>query len=160
MNIRIATPDDLGSMMDLARESVSAAHWTAEQYGAVFSQSEKVRRLAIVAIETREGGSAHIADNDSVLGFLVARHLDPEWELENIAVAPRARRKGIGKQLLHALLAAARETHSESVLLEVRDSNKPARALYERAGFQQGGRRKSYYSNPVEDAVLYRFTLR
>lgn len=160
MNIRKATPDDISLMMDLAKESVFAAHWKTEQYGAIFSASEKIRRLAVVAVETGEGGSPHVAGNDSILGFLVARHLAPEWELENIAVAPNARRKGIGQQLLDTLLAAARETDSESVFLEVRDSNQPARALYERAGFQQTGRRKSYYSNPVEDAVLYRFTLR
>jgi ribosomal-protein-alanine N-acetyltransferase len=158
VKIRNATPDDINAMMDLATDSGSAARWTAEQYDAIFSEKEKVRRLAIVAVETRQG-SAHSADKASMLGFLVARHLTPEWELENIAVATGARRKGIGKELLETLLAAAREANSESVFLEVRDSNQPARALYERAGFRQTGRRKSYYSSPVEDAVLYRFTL-
>jgi [ribosomal protein S18]-alanine N-acetyltransferase len=90
---------------------------------------------------------------------LVARHLAPEWELENIVVAPSARRQGLGNRLLNALLAAARETHSASVFLEVRESNSAARTLYEKAGFKQTGRRKSYYTDPLEDAVLYRQTI-
>jgi [ribosomal protein S18]-alanine N-acetyltransferase len=92
-----------------------------------------------------------------VQGFLVARHVASEWELENIVVAPLARRKGLGQQLLDALLVAARETNSSSVFLEVRESNAAARCLYEKAAFEQTGRRKSYYTDPVEDAVLYRF---
>ena len=89
----------------------------------------------------------------------MAQHLAPEWELENIVVAPAARRKGLGKRLLEALLAAARETNSRSVFLEVRASNAAARSLYEKAGFEPTGRRKSYYTNSAEDAVLYRLTL-
>jgi ribosomal-protein-alanine N-acetyltransferase len=74
-------------------------------------------------------------------------------------VAHSARRKGLGTRLLDALLAAARETHSTSVFLEVRESNAAARSLYEKAGFNQTDRRKSYYTNPPEDAILYRLTL-
>jgi ribosomal-protein-alanine N-acetyltransferase len=95
-----------------------------------------------------------------VLGFLVAQHLAPEWELENIVVAPAARRKGVGKRLIEWLLEEARGAQSESVFLEVRESNTIARALYETTGFQQVGRRKSYYSAPSEDAILYRWNLR
>ena len=89
----------------------------------------------------------------------MARHLAPEWELENIVVAPAARRTGLGKRLLNALLSQARETNSAAVFLEVRESNTAARSLYEKTGFQLTGRRKAYYTNPQEDAVLYRLTL-
>jgi ribosomal-protein-alanine N-acetyltransferase len=94
-----------------------------------------------------------------VQGFVVARHVAPEWELENIVVAPAVRRRGLGQRLLDALLAAARETNSSSVFLEVRESNAAARCFYEKAGFVQTGRRKSYYTDPAEDAVLYRYDL-
>jgi ribosomal-protein-alanine N-acetyltransferase len=60
---------------------------------------------------------------------------------------------------LDALSAAARETNSSSIFLEVRESNAAARTLYELASFEQTGRRKSYYTNPAEDAILYRRTL-
>ncbi len=72
-----------------------------------------------------------------------------------MVVTTSARRKGIGNQLLTALIAEARETNSDSVFLEVRESNVAARALYEKSGFRSTGRRKSYYSNPLEDAILY-----
>jgi [ribosomal protein S18]-alanine N-acetyltransferase len=58
------------------------------------------------------------------------------------------------------LLLAARETNSESVFLEVRESNHEARAFYEKVGFKLDGRRKSYYSNPPEAATLYRMAVR
>ncbi len=70
-----------------------------------------------------------------------------------------ARQKGIGKRLFESLLAAARETNSSSVFLEVRESNAAARTLYEGVGFEPTGRRKSYYTDPIEDAVLYRRTV-
>lgn len=146
MTIRPATIADIPSMMQLDRQSPSAAHWADEQYRQVF-QSEGPARLLLVAESSLD-----------IWGFLVARHLPPEWELENIVVAPTSRRKGLGRRLLNALLAAARET-SSAVFLEVRESNAPARTLYKNAGFEQTGRRKSYYANPVEDAILFRLTL-
>src|SRR5215472_17601433 len=138
-------------MMALARESTSAAQWAEQEYRNLFS-TQGPHRIALVADSPQSPPSA-------LLGFLVARHVAPEWELENIVVAATARRHGIGNQLLRALVAAARETNSESVFLEVRESNVPAHALYEKSGFQRSGRRKSYYSNPVEDAILYRLPL-
>lgn len=90
------------------------------------------------------------------LGFLVAHHLAPEWELENIVVSSSSQRKGIGRLLLEELFLRAREADNGAVFLEVRESNAAARGFYESAGFRQTGRRKSYYINPLEDAILYR----
>jgi [ribosomal protein S18]-alanine N-acetyltransferase len=154
MNIRRATLNDIDSMIELARTSDSAAQWTRQQYQDVFLGTG-VPRLAIIA----EPHAPLSPQDASVLGFLVARHLPPEWELESIVVAPAARRKAIGKQLVDALLTAARGTGSNSVSLEVRQSNLAAQALYQRCDFEAHGCRKSYYSNPVEDAILYRRTL-
>ena len=148
MTIRPATSDDLDSMMALAREAASAAQWSEKEYRHLFS-AQSPARLILVANNSQSIPTA-------IIGFLVARHVAPEWELENIVVAANARRKGIGNQLLRALVATARETNSDSVFLEVRESNAAARALYEKSGFQPTGRRKSYYSNPIEDAILYR----
>lgn len=135
--------------MQLASDSPSAAHWSPDQYRKVFSSDVPSQRRAFIA----EDETSSLI---SLLGFLVARHLPPDWELENVVVAPAAQRRGVGKRLLDALFAAARETNSEAVFLEVRESNAPARRLYEKAGFHPQGRRKSYYSNPIEDAILYR----
>ena len=154
MLIRAATAADIPAMLMLERQCVTAAHWTEEQYQQAF-QPEGVGRLVLVAesplpLASRPGVVADVA------GFLVARHLAAEWELENIVVAPTARRQGLGKRLLEALFSAARETSGGSVFLEVRESSAAARSLYERAGFEQTGRRKGYYADPLEDAVLYR----
>jgi ribosomal-protein-alanine N-acetyltransferase len=143
--------------MSLERQCATAAHWTEAQYREAF-QRERMERLVLVAEASEPIASGPDAGR-GVPGFLVARHLAPEWELENIVVAPSARRQGHGNGLLNALLAAARETNSASVFLEVRESNAAARTLYEKAGFEQTGRRKSYYTSPVEDAILYRRTL-
>ncbi len=148
------------SMMDLAGASPFAAHWSEEQYRRLFSPDERAQRLTLVVEGTiAESVPTPSHNPESLLGFIVARHLAPEWELENIVVNPAVRRRGIGKWLLEALLAAAHETNSESVFLEVRESNHAACALYERAGFRPDGRRKSYYSSPPEDALLYRLSL-
>jgi [ribosomal protein S18]-alanine N-acetyltransferase len=149
-------------MMNLERQCVTAAHWTESQYLQALASTGGERLLLVAEAPPPIPDNPQTkADVDAeLLGFLVAAHIAPEWELENIAIAPGARRKGLGKLLLIALLSAARETNSESVFLEVRESNTAARALYEKAGFEQTGRRKSYYTNPVEDAVLYRMTLR
>lgn len=153
--IRKATADDIPSMMALARESAAAAHWTEELYKDLLSSAASLHRLAIVAEGAPEIPKVS-APERGLLGFLIARFLTPDCELENIVVSPNARRKGTGKQLLDALLLSAGETNIESVFLEVRESNHAARAFYERVGFKLDGRRKSYYSNPSEDAILYR----
>jgi ribosomal-protein-alanine N-acetyltransferase len=148
-NISSAPPDDLAAILRLARESSTAAHWTDQQYQQMFQVgSEPARLVAVVK-----------SMDSSVVGFLVARHIAPEWELENIVVDPAVRSQGLGKQLIDFLFARARETNSEVVFLEVRESNAAARKLYERAGFDQTGRRHAYYTNPQEDAILYRCKL-
>jgi ribosomal-protein-alanine N-acetyltransferase len=154
VHLRPATAADIPRIMSLERQSATAGHWTVEQYRQLF-QSERPARLLLVAEAARAGEAASY----DILGFLIAHHLAPEWELENIVVAPTARRKGLGRRLLGALFAAARNTNSSSVFLEVRESNAAARALYEKAAFGQTGRRHSYYTSPLEDAILYRRTL-
>ena len=147
MQIRPATLADIPSILQLDQQSATAGHWTEEQYRQAFRRSGA--RLVLIAED----------EETSPVGFLIAQHLAPEWELENIVVTPTARRKGLGERLVEALLNAAKKTNSTTVFLEVRESNTPARTLYEKTGFEQTGRRKSYYTNPSEDAVLYRLTL-
>ena len=156
MHIRPATVADIPFIMSLERQSATASHWSEQQYREAF-RTEGVGRLVLVAEDSSAIASqSRLRTSSHILGFLVAQHLAPEWELENIVVTSASRRKGLGQRLLDALLTAARETHSSAVFLEVRESNAPARILYQKAGFAQGGRRKSYYTDPQEDAVLYR----
>jgi ribosomal-protein-alanine N-acetyltransferase len=149
VKIRTATPDDISLLLQLERDSTTAAHWTLQQYTDLFRDGAGARRLVLLA--ERE---------DVPLGFLVAQHIAPEWELENIVVSSTERRKGIGGRLMRALIDAASQSASESVFLEVRESNRPARRFYQKTGFLQGGVRKDYYRDPPEDAILYRLQLR
>ncbi|HEY1262791.1 MAG TPA: ribosomal protein S18-alanine N-acetyltransferase [Terriglobales bacterium] len=147
MLIRAATPADIPAMMSLAARSATAAQWTAAQYELAFSNSHP-RRLVLAAEE-----------DTSVLAFLIAQAAAGEWELENIAVAGPARRRGLGSRLLGEFLDRIKAQGAHAVFLEVRESNRPARSLYEKWAFEECGRRSDYYRDPVEDALLYRLAL-
>ena len=144
--IRNATAADLPEIVRVGSESLTGAHWTDQHYQSLFEDtSSSAPRLIMVAIE----------QDGATIGFLAARHISPEWELENIVVSMRWRGKGVGAALLTELLSLAQTSASASVFLEVRESNSAARALYAKLGLQESGIRKGYYSNPAEDAVLY-----
>jgi [ribosomal protein S18]-alanine N-acetyltransferase len=147
MKIRRATPDDIAAMMALERHAVTAAHWDRLSYSQLFAVTG-ARRLPLV-IETEAG----------VQGFLVARVIGAEWEIENLAIAGLARRHGLGTRLVGEFLDQAKAEGAEAVFLEVRESNLAARALYEKWAFLEDGRRRDYYSGPREDAILYRLRL-
>lgn len=149
MQIRPATPDDIPALIELERACSTAAHWTADQYRDAIRVGQEPRRLVL---------AAHSEDG-LLSGFLVARHVASEWELENIAVASTQRGKGIGGKLLQSLVEATRQVGGQAIFLEVRESNKAARRLYQRSGFCQTGLRKGYYANPQEDAILYQLPL-
>lgn len=163
MNIRLATAADIPAMLCLERQSVTAGHWSEEHYERMFQPGPSAisQRLALVVDKGMNAPGPSGSAPAPILGFAVARAVfapqaDPEWELENIVVAPAACRKGLGGELLAELLRRAQQTNSESVFLEVRESNTVARAFYQKWGFQEMGRRKGYYENPHEDAILYR----
>lgn len=94
-----------------------------------------------------------------VVGFLVASTAISEWELENIAVAPESRKQGIGRALLGSLIVRARESGAKEIRQEIRASNSAAQKLGLSVGFIQEGRRPSYYRDPVEDALLFKYLL-
>jgi [ribosomal protein S18]-alanine N-acetyltransferase len=145
MLIRTAVPDDIPQIMSLAQQSKTAAHWSARQYDALFA-ADAPERVALVAIE--ESRPAAVA------GFVIVRCGDEEWEIENVVVDEGTRRQGIGGLLIREVLHHARRRGVASVLLEVRESNLAARALYNRLGFTEQGRRSKYYREPDEDALL------
>jgi ribosomal-protein-alanine N-acetyltransferase len=97
------------------------------------------------------------------MGFLVGRSIgaegNQEWEIENVAVSGPARRRGMGSRLLGEFLRLVHHQGGREVFLECRESNHAARKLYERWAFVEAGRRKAYYQNPVEDALILRLSL-
>ena len=96
-------------------------------------------------------------EDGSLLGYAVLSVILDEGNLDNIAVAPAARRRGVADALLDVLTGFGRENLA-ALMLEVRASNAPAIALYEKHGFAAVGRRKNYYDAPREDAILMTLT--
>jgi len=95
-----------------------------------------------------------LEESFKVVGFLVALVLRPEAELETIAVAQAAQRRGVASLLLRALMQELKAGQVRELALEVRASNQAALRFYEAGGFRQAGQRPRYYADPEEDAVL------
>jgi len=139
VSFRDAEPDDIPAILAIEQAAAMAAHWNAGQY--------KVR------IQDR---NVMVAEkNGEILGFLCVRVAAGDWEIENVVVDARLRRQGIGVGLMRALLEKWQAASGATILLEVRESNASARTLYEKCGLLEAGRRRGYYCNPSEDAILY-----
>ena len=92
-------------------------------------------------------------EDGTVLGYGMVRAVLDEGCLERIAVVPAYRRQGVAEEILSAFLRFG-QAHLAFLTLEVREGNAPAIALYEKLGFREVGRRKNYYPESKEDAVL------
>lgn len=94
-----------------------------------------------------------------LLGYCVVWTIGDQAELGNVAVKEEERGRHIGRRLIEAALTRARQRGAGECFLEVRESNLVARSLYEMFGFRAIGRRRNYYSKPVEDALVMRCDL-
>ncbi len=91
-----------------------------------------------------------------ILGHSAYWHVLDQGELGNVAVVESARGRGIGAMLVTEVIARAGKRGVRELFLEVRPSNASARHLYAKFGFLQVGRRKNYYQQPTEDALVLR----
>jgi ribosomal-protein-alanine N-acetyltransferase len=125
----------------------------AELSGSGFDPEQELARpwARILVARGAAGGEA--------LGFALFWRAADEVHLIDLAVAPGARRAGLGRALLDAVIREARAGDARLLLLEVRAKNAPALALYRSAGFFEHGVRRAYYSDNGEDAVEMRLTL-
>ena len=94
-----------------------------------------------------------------LLGYVGLLAVVDEGYITNVAVRPDCRCQGVASSLLQALEARGRARNLTFLTLEARQSNAPARALYEKLGYVQAGLRRNYYENPREDAVIMTKTL-
>jgi ribosomal-protein-alanine N-acetyltransferase len=94
-----------------------------------------------------------------IAGFIVSRVIAGELHINNVAVRPDFQRRGIAGKLLSTLLAQGRKQGAHLAFLEVRAGNDAAQGLYRRSGFEVTGRRRRYYNDPLEDALLMSLTL-
>jgi ribosomal-protein-alanine N-acetyltransferase len=152
VRVRAAAAADIDGVVALERATAEAPHWQEAEY----------RRL----IERQQAGAAlkvcfFVAEIEARLaGFAVGRVVCGVGELESVAVAEEERRRGVGLALCEAVVEWCRGESAEAVELEVRVGGVASRGLYERMGFRETGRRRGYYRNPVEDAVLMELRLR
>ena len=95
-------------------------------------------------------------EGETVAGYIGSQTVMGESDMMNVAVHPDFRRRGIAEALVKRLVEDLQAMESHCLTLEVRATNAPAIALYEKLGFFQVGRRKNYYRNPREDALILR----
>ena len=138
--IRRMTPEDLDAVMAI-EEASFARPWTRADY-----EGELTRNRAARYLVAEEGGQA--------VAFAGAWIILDESHITNIAVAEAFRGRGIGKAVTRALLQYLSNLGAAYATLEVRESNRPALGLYESLGFVRVGRRKRYYEDNGEDALI------
>ena len=111
--------------------------------------------LAMFVLELSKPGGICLAalEDGELVGYLVCSRYDTVWHLMNVAVEPDKRRQGIATVLLERLFEQA-DKPKEQYTLEVRTSNDAAIRLYERFGFRAAGRRRAYYHDNREDALI------
>jgi [ribosomal protein S18]-alanine N-acetyltransferase len=143
--IRLMAEGDVDGVMEIAAGLATAPDWPRAAYLGAIDSEATPRRLALAA-----------EADDDLAGFAVASFVAGRAELEVIAVAGAAQRRGIGLALLTELAGRLKAMGISELELEVRASNLPAMGLYGQAGFAETGRRRGYYRDPVEDAVLLR----
>jgi len=141
---------DVAAVWAIAQSLPDAPHWPQSAYENALRPESTPRRVALVATGPESG---------SIVGFCVAILLPPQAEIETIAMAQASQRQGLGRQLFRAMAAALKSRGAEELFLEVRSSNRPARAFYRELGLVQTGSRPGYYTDPIEDAVLMRLAL-
>ena len=95
-------------------------------------------------------------DGDHLVGYVGSQSVMGWADMMNLAVDPRYRRKGIAENLVCYLIGNLKEKEVTCLTLEVRASNDPAIKLYTKLGFSEVGRRRGYYHNPKEDAIIMR----
>ena len=93
---------------------------------------------------------------DALAGYVGSQSVIDEADMMNIAVHPDYRNQGVAKNLIQTLMDTLSGQGSHSLMLEVRQSNEPAKNLYASLGFETVGIRKNYYRNPKENALILR----
>ncbi|MFQ5533040.1 MAG: ribosomal protein S18-alanine N-acetyltransferase [Candidatus Methylomirabilales bacterium] len=133
-------PEDLDGVLRIEATSFTEP-WTREMF-----QAEMIPGVSLALVVRSE--------EDEVLGYLFGSVAGGEFHISNIAVDPRVRRQRVGRNLLLVALDEASRRGAQTASLEVRASNLAAQALYTHVGFTVVGRRRRYYTGPVEDAVI------
>ena len=148
--IRSAVADDLERLIEIAAMAAEAPQWSESQYVSMLdAESDAALRRMVLVAESEA----------VVVGFIVVAVLADEAEIESVAVDVGHRRCGVGRALCQAIIETLKEMAVVHLRLEVRESNANARALYEALGLRIVGKRREYYSEPMEDALVMELRL-
>ena len=142
MEIVKMTADHVSQVAAIEKECFGREGWSER---SVAGELTNALAFWLVAIE-----------GDRVVGYVGSQTVCGETDMMNVAVTAEFRRRGIAEQLVLSLVENLKAMESRCLTLEVRSSNTPAQALYEKLGFQQVGLRPRYYQNPREDALILR----
>ena len=131
---------DIAQVMEIERASFLTP-WTEGMFRAQLRFEDDAINLILVEGET-------------IIGYAAAWLAYDEIHLLSIAVAPQRRRRGFGDLILEAVMKRGRAQGAARVILEVRQGNTAARGFYQTHGFQEIGKRRRYYSDTGEDAIV------
>ena len=140
IEIRRATTEDLKDIMEIEEASFTTP-WPRD----VMVNEITANPFSEVMVATQ---------GKKVVSFTICWVIDRERHLQNIATAPAWRSRGVARTMMNYLLDEVHRGAAAVIMLEVRESNQEARALYDSLGFAETGRRKGYYSDTGEDAVI------
>jgi ribosomal-protein-alanine N-acetyltransferase len=143
-DVRAATDADVARIVEIEQACFSVP-WTAATFRGLIRRTDSDLLVAEVS--------------GDVVGYAACWTVLDQAELGNVAVAAEARGRGIGGALVDAVVDRVRERGAAECYLEVRESNLEAQAIYGHRGFAVVGRRRGYYSLPVEDALVMRLRI-
>ena len=135
------TPETVEGAAALTAALFPSEGWSAWDLAASLSEEDRFFLILL--------------DGETVAGCGGIQQSGEEGDVLTVGLAPQYRRQGLGRLLLEKMIEAFREKGGRKLFLEVREGNTPARNLYERCGFLEIHRRKGYYRDPKEDAVIY-----
>ncbi len=141
LSVKPMKKEDIKDVIAIEKSAYGEHHWSEESF-----MSELSNDLA-------KYYSAY-DENGKLIGYCGSWHILEEAHITNIAVLPEYRRKHIGERLLRTVIDNCYKDMVKYITLEVRVSNKPAIALYEKYGFKSLGTRKGYYQDNNEDALI------
>ena len=144
MRIRLFSHRELEAIVKIQNSSAQAAAWSEADYERLAADP-----LGMVLMAELEGISP-----PALLGFAALHRVGEEAELWNLAVVPQYQRQGVAKALFQEACRRLLQAGATRIFLEVRASNSPALGFYRAVGFRTLRRRKEYYQNPREDALV------
>ncbi|HEX6731352.1 MAG TPA: ribosomal protein S18-alanine N-acetyltransferase [Pyrinomonadaceae bacterium] len=152
VTIELMSEHDLLEVVEIEEKS-GLSRWGWAAYYAELQGAN--RELMLVALAK----SSQAVERREIAGYIAARATAGELHINNVAVRDEYRRNGIGYVLLGRAIEQGKRMGVNSAFLEVRSGNSAAQALYKKCGFKPVARRRNYYSEPLEDAIVMNLIL-